>query len=74
MSIATELMKLGALRVTLADNLNAKGVTASGTETLTELVAKVLDITQSGGGGDGFAYGWNLLDYDQITATSIDKP
>ena len=47
MSIATELEKLNDLRTTLAANLTAKGVTASGTETLTALVAKVLDIAQT---------------------------
>lgn len=54
MSVATELTKLNNQRIALAENLTAKGVTASGTETLTELVPKVLNIVQGGGSTEGF--------------------
>ena len=42
MSIATELGKLNTQRNTLAANLTTKGVTASSSETLAQLVPKVL--------------------------------
>lgn len=49
MSIATALANLDAKRDALAANLNTMGVTASNTETLVELILKVLDI-QTGEG------------------------
>ena len=45
MTIATGMTTLDAQRDNLAANLVTKGVTASNTETLTQLVPKVLDIT-----------------------------
>ena len=51
MSIATALAALDTQRDNLAANLTTKGVTASNTETLAQLVPKVLDI-ESGGGYD----------------------
>ena len=45
MSIATELGKLSTQRNNLAANLMTKGVTASSSETLAQLVPKVLDIS-----------------------------
>lgn len=73
MSIATELGKLNTQRNNLAANLTTKGVTASSSETLAQLVPKVLDIT-SGGGGGGYTYGFEIVAYSNITLTTIDKP
>lgn len=61
MSIATALTALDTQRDNLAANLTTKGVTASNTETLAQLVPKVLDIT--GGGG---------YDTSDATATAAD--
>lgn len=47
------LDQLTADKATLVQILNAKGVTASDTETFTELVPKVDDIQTGGGGGYG---------------------
>ena len=74
MSIATELGKLNTQRNNLAANLTTKGVTASSSETLAQLVPKVLDITSGGGGGDGYTYGFEIVAYSNITLTTIDKP
>ena len=51
MNIAEELGKLNTQRENLATNLTAKGVTVSSSETLAQLVPKVLDITSGEGGG-----------------------
>lgn len=56
MSIATELGKLNTQRNNLAVNLTTKGVTASSSETLAQLVPKVLDITSGGGGAETLNY------------------
>ena len=50
MSLATALTALDTQRDNLAANLTTMGVTAANTETLAQLVPKVLDI-ESGGGG-----------------------
>ena len=50
MSLATALTALDTRRDSLAANLTTMGVTASNTETLAQLVPKVLNI-ESGGGG-----------------------
>lgn len=50
MSIASEITKLNNQRIALANNLTTKGVTASSSETLAQLVPKVLDIPTGGGG------------------------
>ena len=49
MSLATALTALDTQRDNLAANLTTMGVTASNTETLAQLVPKVLNI-ESGGG------------------------
>ena len=72
MSIGTELGKLNTQRNNLAANLTTKGVTASSSETLAQLVPKVLDITSGGGGG--YTYGFEIVAYSGITLTAIDKP
>lgn len=51
MAIADYLTRLDSLRDQLADNLVEKGVSATQDESLTELIPKVLEITQGGGGG-----------------------
>lgn len=50
MTIANELEKLDIQRKALADNLVVKSVEASQSETLSELVPKVLQVPQEGGG------------------------
>lgn len=62
MIIANELEKLNARRVELAQNLTTMGVVASGTETLTQLVPKVLDIPTDGGGGEEQPNGTGRID------------
>ena len=52
MSLATALTALNTQRDNLAANLTTMGVTASNTETLAQLVPKVLNI-ESGGGTPG---------------------
>ena len=59
MSIATALAALDTQRDNLAANLTTKGVTAANTETLSQLVPKVLDIT---GGGTPITAGVSILD------------
>ena len=44
-TIADQLTKLNSLKTQLAKNLNAKGVTATTTETFNTLVPKVLEIS-----------------------------
>ena len=44
-TIAEQLTKLNSLKTQLAKNLNAKGVTATATETFNTLVPKVLEIS-----------------------------
>ena len=51
MAIADYLTRLDSLRDQLADNLVEKGVSATQDESLTELIPKVLEIAQGGGGG-----------------------
>lgn len=51
MTIANEIIKLDTQRKALADNLVIKSVVASQSETLSELVPKVLQVPQEGGGG-----------------------
>ena len=46
-TIAEQLTKLNSLKTQLAKNLNAKGVTATATETFNTLVPKVLEISGS---------------------------
>ena len=58
MSIATALAALDAQRDSLATNLTTKGVTAANTETLSQLVPKVLDIT----GGETITKGVVIFD------------
>ena len=53
MDITDYLTRLDSLRDQLADNLVKKGVDATQDESLTELIPKVLEITQGGGGGGG---------------------
>ena len=65
MSIATELVKLNTQRNNLAANLTTKGVTASSSETLAELVPKVLDISGGGVPADDFVV-------IQLTVTTMD--
>ena len=67
MSLMSELEDLGEL---MATNLQAQGVTASASDGLTTLAAKILDI-QGGGGGGVPCYNvnftensWNYSDYD----------
>ena len=57
MAITDYLTRLDSLRDQLADNLVEKGVDATQDESLTELIPKVLEITQGGGGSAkiGFA-------------------
>lgn len=52
MAIADYLTRLDSLRDQLADNLVEKGVSATQDESLTELIPKVLEITQGGGSGN----------------------
>lgn len=49
MTIANELVKLDTQRKALADNLVIKSVEASQSETLSQLVPKVLQVPQEGG-------------------------
>ena len=66
MSLATALTALDTRRDSLAANLTTMGVTASNTETLAQLVPKVLNI-ESGGGGTPTAVtpkDVNFYDYD----------
>lgn len=58
MSIATALAALDTQRDNLAANLTTKGVTAANTETLSQLVPKVLDIT----GGEPITKGFVIFD------------
>jgi sulfur carrier protein ThiS len=54
-TVEAALTQLGIDKSDLVAILNAKGVTASDTETFTELVPKVLDISGGGGAYDGVA-------------------
>lgn len=53
---ADYLNDLVAQKNALADNLNAKGISASGTELLNTLVPKVLEISGEGGGDYSLGY------------------
>ena len=71
MTIPTALAALDTQRDNLAANLTTKGVAAANTETLAQLVPKVLNITSGGG---GFTYGFEIQAFTQIELTDIDKP
>lgn len=72
MSIASEITKLNNQRVALANNLTTKGVTASTSETLTQLVPKVLDIPTGGGGGsNAILHRGHSVDVETASGTSV---
>lgn len=65
MTIANEIIKLDTQRKALADNLVVKSVLANQSETLSELVPKVLQVPQEGGGldtNDATAYAEHILE------------
>lgn len=67
MTIADEIIALDEQRKALADNILAKGVSAAQTETLTQLVPKVLQI--DGGGGSFNLFG--LINMGALVKTDI---
>ena len=64
---ADYLNDLVAQKNALVDNLNAKGVSASQSETLNSLVPKVLDISGEGGGGSDTYYDDFWDDYQKYS-------
>lgn len=68
MAITDYLTRLDSLRDQLADNLVEKGVDATQDESLTELIPKVLEITQ-GGGGSGANIGFATCREDRSFAS-----
>ena len=77
MSIATALQNLDIQRDNLAAILTAKGVTSSNTETLAQLVLKVLNISEGEGGSiETISLFRNTpvvkVPYVDVTYTSID--
>ena len=70
MAITDYLTRLDSLRDQLADNLVEKGVDATQDESLTELIPKVLEITQ-GGGGSGANIGFATCRENRSFASKI---
>lgn len=56
-TFATMKSRINTLKNTMANNLKAKGVTATGTETLNSLISKIVNISLSSLGGKKYATG-----------------
>lgn len=69
---ADYLTQLQSDKQALVDNLNAKGVTASGDETFTSLVPKVLEI-ESGGGSGAEVYTPEFISFKSYGGTSLEN-